>query len=548
MNLQKIFGCKQQLSRLPVLTYFSKLRAGSRNLLLSRKTLSESSPRYGHIFALSTALLTLSACDLSPEYQLPDLKMPEIFKEMAAPQGEEKTAEEAAALDHFSAEGIDWKRVDEKAKIEEFAWWRMFKNPALDGLMEQAMKDNPSLDIAVARVEAARALAGISASNLYPSIGVGAGPERQLPSSARASANSGSGAVTTKPYTTYTAQGHITYELDLFGKQRNSTRAAERNADAEANAYRAARLALQADIAQTYFALAALNTESDALLRTRDAGREALALVRKKQAVGEIDDLALSSAEAQLANVEAEYSAVAQQRAVAEHQLAALMGSTPQQFTLPKVTLGDAPPVIPAGIPSRLLERRPDIQAAVEQIAAANARIGAARAGYFPDISLSASGGFAAKSLGDLFNSTSKFWALGPMAGSTVITQPLFEGGLIGATLDERKANYDGAVARYRESAITALREVEDQLSATRNLSEQAVARKSALKAAKRAFAVAGKRYKVGYSSQLEYLDATRQYLAAERSHAQVTGQRHIATVQLIRALGGSWEVPAEVK
>lgn len=538
MNLQKIFGCKQQRSQLPVLTYLSTLRAGSRSLPFSRKTLSESSPRYGHIFALSTALLILSACDFSPELKLPEMKIPEFFKEAVAPLAKD----EPAAVEQFSAEGIDWKRVDEKAKIEETAWWRMFKSSTLDGLMERAMKDNPSLDVAAARVASANALAGISASNLLPSIGIGAGPERRLPSAANASGNSGGNAVATKPYTTYTVQGHITYELDLFGLQRNTTRAAERNAEAEANRYRASRLLLQAAVANTYFSLAALADEDRALTALRDDGRKAVALIQKKRDVGTVDDLVLSAAKNQLAEIEGAQAAVAQQRATTEHQLATLVGVTPAEFELTPETLTEVPPAVPVCLPSTLLARRPDVQAAVEQIKAANARIGAAKAGYLPDISLSASGGFAAKSLGDVFKSASKFWSLGPMAGSTILTQPLFEGGLITATLEERQAAYDAASASYREAALTAFREVEDSLSNIRTLAEQAKANDAALAAAKRAHTVAYQRFNAGYSSYLDYLDAKRQLLSAERSHAALAGARYGALINLVKALGGSWE------
>jgi multidrug efflux system outer membrane protein len=181
------------------------------------------------------------------------------------------------------------------------------------------------------------------------------------------------------------------------------------------------------------------------------------------------------------------------------------------------------------------------VQSAVDESAAANARIGAARAGYLPDISLSAVGGFVSTDLHDLFNKSSRFWAIGPMAGGTILTQPIFEGGLIEGTLAERKAAYAGASANYKATVINAFREVEDNLSGLRNLTDQAKARRTGLAAAKRAYAAAGERYKVGYASQIDYLDAERGLLASERGDVQVLGQRYVATIQLIKALGGSW-------
>ena len=488
---------------------------------------------------LSTMLAGLAACDLSPDFTLPKMESGDAFKEAATANDAVKDEAKPAVA---PAEDAVWKRVDDKAKIEEFAWWRMFKLPALDALEEQAMKDNPSLDMAISRMHAAQAIAGVSESALFPVITAGAGPERQKPAAADINGSFPSPTpIATKPYTTYTAQGVITYELDLFGKNRNTWRAAERDADAEANNYRAARLALQADLAQAYFQYVSLKSEMGILDRTLAARKNALDLNRTKRDVGSIDDLTYATSETDYANVAADRQAVAQQLAVTEHMLATLVGVAPAQFTLSDATLDAAPPMVPAGVPSTLLERRPDIQSAVKQVEAANLRIGAARAGYFPDISLGAVGGYASNTLGDIFKKPNQFWALGPISGGTMLTQTLFDGGLLSSTLDERHAEFDAASAGYRNATLTAFREVEDSLSNVRTLHDQAVARDAALKASKRAYTVAGERYQVGYSSHLDYLDAERNYLAAERSNVQVLGQRYIATVQLVKALGGSW-------
>lgn len=492
---------------------------------------------------LLASVLVLSACDLSPEYKLPELFGSSLFKEEAAPAADADAPQVKEDAPEVKPAGdISWKRVDEKAKIEEFAWWRMFGDPALDALEEQAMKDNPSLEVAAQRVRSARGLAGVSEANLYPTIDATAGPMRQKPAAANINGSFPQPVpIRTKPYTTYTAQGTVMYELDLFGMNRNTARAANHDADAEANNYRAARLALQTDVAQAYFQYAALKAESDLLERTLKDRRAALKLTRQKRDVGTIDDLVLSSSETDLANVEADRAAVAQQLATVEHMLAALLGVTPAELKLGDVKLAATPPQIPAGLPSTLLERRPDIQAAAEKIAAANARIGAARAGYFPNISLSGVFGYSSTEMGDLFKKGNDFWSI-PAANAMLLTQPIFQGGRITSTLDARKADYEGAVASYRGAALQAFREVEDTLSNLRTLREQAAARNVAYGAAKRAYTVAKQRYDVGYSSHLDFLDAERSYLAAERSNVQVTGQRFVATVQLVKALGGSWE------
>ncbi|MES2984609.1 MAG: efflux transporter outer membrane subunit [Pseudomonadota bacterium] len=480
----------------------------------------------------SASLLALTACDLSPDYTLPNFALPSLFKEDTVVA--EATVEPAT-------DG-KWKRFDEKAKVEEFAWWRMFNDPALDALEEQAMKDNPSLEAAAERVNRARAVADNQDASLFPTLSAGFGPSRQLQSPASIKPNLPPGtAAVTKPYTLYDAKGTISYELDLFGKNRNLSRAAADDAQAEENNYRAARLNLQAEVAQAYYRLAALRMESAIVQKTIATRSDAFALTRKKREVGEVDDLIVASSETDLANVQADAAVLAQNQALQEHALAILVGKLPSELTVGAIALNAKPPVVPAGLPSTLLERRPDIRVAEKQIAAANARIGVARTGYFPDISLSATGGFTSGELSDLFEWSNRTWLIGPLAG-TILTQPLFEGGRLAAQLAQSKADYAASVATYRGSVLQAFREVEDQLSGLRNLSDQAAATSTALRSATRANDVAKQRYDVGYASHLEYLDAQRSFLNAQRGQVQVLGNRYVTTIQLVKALGGSWQ------
>jgi len=479
---------------------------------------------------LATAsMLMLSACDFAPDLVMPDITVPQMFKEGAS------TAETVEP-----ASDGKWKRFDDKAKIEEFAWWRMFNDAGLDALEEMAMKDNPSLEVAAARLEKARAEVTDADADLYPEISVGAGPTitRTSPDSIRPK-----GFAYTKAHTTYAARGTINYEFDLFGKYRNLSKIAEMNAEGEDQNYRAARLSLQAELAQSYFQLAALKAELDLLERSAKTREQALTLTQKKHEVGAVDDAALAAAQSDLATVAAERAGVAQQRAVQEHALAILVGQAPAALNVDPALLNQAPPVIPAGMPSHLLERRPDIQAAVKSIAAANANIGVARTGYFPDISISTVGGFASGELSDLFKWSNRTWTIGPLAG-TMLTQPIFEGGRLSAAIAERNADYTGAVASYRGTVLQAFREVEDNLSGLRNLSEQGAATDNAVAAATRTEAIAQARYQEGATSYLEPLDAERSLLAAQRSAVQVMGNRYITTVQLVKALGGSWQTP----
>lgn len=505
---------------------------------MSRRGIELYAVRLAHAVCSAHALfvfLALSACDLSPDFSLPDLLIPTSFKE--------DISSEPASVE--PAGDGKWKRVDEKAHIEEFAWWRMFGDARLDGLMEQAMQDNPSLDSAMQRVAEARALAGDREADLYPSIAAGVGPVRQrLSPSSQQNIPSGT-APNVKPYTLYNARGTINYDLDLFGRNSNLAKAAGLDAQGEENNFLAARLSLQAELAQTYFRLIALRTEENILRRTIAARDKSLKLMRSKHDAGAVDTLALALAETDLAAAQGDAALVAQSRALAEHALAVLAGVPPTELKLAETLLNRSPPTVPAGIPSSLLERRPDIQRAVRAIAAANARIGVARTGYFPDISLSATGGFASGDLSDLFNWSNRTWLIGSLAG-TVLTQPIFEGGRLAAAKAQAQAVYAAAVAEYRGEVLQALREVEDQLSGVRYAADQAKAASAGLNSANIALDVAGRRYKAGYSSYIDYLYAQSSALTAQRRKVQVTGTCYIATIQLVKALGGSWQAPSK--
>ena len=484
--------------------------------------------------ALVAAAISLTACDLSPDFKLPDLAMPSVFKQDVA----EDVASVAPATDGR------WKRFDDTARIQEFAWWRMFGDTTLDGLMERAMKDNPTLEAALERVKSARAVSDDRDADLYPAIAVGVGPERSRQSPASQEPNLPPGtSANVKPYTLYRAQGTISYELDVFGRNRNRALAAWFDAAGEQNNFLASRLSLQAELAQTYFRLASLKAEEKLLNRTLATREEALALLKKKQEVGAVDTLVVSSSETDLANVKAERANVSDARKRSEHALAVLVGVPPSELTLDAAVLVAEPPTVPAGMPSSLLERRPDILRAVEAMKAANARIGVARTGYFPEISLSAMGGFVSGDIGDLFKWSNRTWMIGPLAG-TAITQPIFEGGRIAAARAQSDADYAEAVANYRAAVLQAFREVEDQLSGVGAASERMKATRDGLAASARAYSVAKARFAAGYSSHIELLDAERSNLAAERAQVQTRGDQYVATVQLIRALGGSWQTP----
>jgi multidrug efflux system outer membrane protein len=265
---------------------------------------------------------------------------------------------------------------------------------------------------------------------------------------------------------------------------------------------------------------------------------------------GYTNELDFQRSESQLQQTQAEMLAVERQRLQLDHRLATLLGKTPADFSLAPLThegelaAPPPPPSVPAGLPSQLLERRPDIIAAQQQMAEANARIGVARNAFFPQLNLTASGGFESTELGDLFQWSSRTWVLGPLVG-TAVSLPIFEGGRNISRLDFAKAGFDGAVATYRQQVLTAFREVEDDLASLRLLADQAEAQQAAMTASARVVKLSTLRYDEGLVSQLEVIDSQRSLLSAQRALANVEGQRYATTVHLIRALGGGWEQKA---
>lgn len=482
------------------------------------------------ILLVSASLFALSACDLAPDFALPKFDMPSNFKEQA--KGTE--AEVVAPTDG------KWQQFDEKAKLDETAWWKIFNDPTLDALEAHAMAENPTIDAAIQRVNAARAIANQARADLYPEVDVQAGPTRQKNAIASARANApGATIANTKPYTLYTANATITYEVDLFGRTRNSILFAAMNAEAEEQNLRTSRIALQAELAQTYFTLASTRSELKTLDQTIGLQRNSLNLTVKKRDIGEVDDLAVSSEETALASNEAVRAQLVQQMAAAEHALATLVGTFPSNFDVKTVELNSTPPTVPAGLPSSLLERRPDIQAAAKLIAAANANIGVARTGYFPSLGLTLEGGFTSDELGSLFAWSNRSWLVGPL-----LSMPIFQGGRATAFIAQRDAEYQESVANYRAAVLQAFREVEDNLSGLRNLSDAYTASNRGLKASKRAYDIASARYKYGDISYLDYISAQQSYFNAQRNEVEVRGSRYITTIDLIRALGGGWNAP----
>ncbi|QEL65177.1 outer membrane protein, multidrug efflux system [Oryzomicrobium terrae] len=470
---------------------------------------------------LLASLLVLAGCSLAPTYERPLLDTPAAFKE----------AQEAVGDDS------PWKPAQPAEAQPRGDWWTIFADDTLNALENQALAANQDLKAAAARLAQARALEQNARSGLFPQVGVGFGPTRQRPSPA--SQGLAADADTT-PSTLWRAQGTVAYEADLFGRVRSGADAAGADALQQRALFQSVLLALQADVAQAYFLVRELDATAALYSETVELRGQTLRLFQRRFDEGDISELDLARARTELAAAQSEALGVARQRAVAEHALAILLGQAPAAFSLPPQPLARLTVRIPAGLPSALLERRPDIAAAEYAMAAANARIGAARAAYFPRLNLTGAFGYGSADLGDLFKWSSRSFLLGPLVG-TALSLPLLDGGARRAGVDFANAKHEEEVANYRQAVLKAFKEVEDNLAGLRLLDAQNQAQDDAVSAARRAARLSHIQYREGSVSYLSVIDADRSVLQQQRVAVSLDGERARATVGLIRALGGSW-------
>jgi multidrug efflux system outer membrane protein len=406
-------------------------------------------------------------------------------------------------------------------------WWVVFADPVLDGLVARADLNNTSIQLASARLAQARALLRSTDADRQPQIGIGAGAQR---------ANNLVAGSTT-PATILSAGANASWEPDLFGRLAKASNAAALDAQSREALLQSARLLVQSDVAQTYFVLRALDDERALVRETVGAYRDTLRLTERRYAAGDVAELDLARVQAEVASTESQALALDRRRAQLEHALAVLLGELPSSFTLAEAEWRGALPSVPPGIPSTVLTRRPDVSAAQSAMLAAQARVGVAQAAWFPDVALTANGGFASNDLGDLFKWSARSWGIGAL-----LSLPLFDGGRREAGVQNANALWDAAAASYREQVLVAFQDVEDQLAELRLLADQAGAQTQAVDAAARATVLSNSRYRNGLVSQLEFLDARRSELTNRRQALQVRAAQYQATVGLIRALGGGWE------
>jgi NodT family efflux transporter outer membrane factor (OMF) lipoprotein len=452
----------------------------------------------------------VSACSLAPHYDLPVLPEPEV---------------------DVYREADTWLPADPADDVERGPWWAAFGDPQLDALEQRLNDANPDLEAAVARFQQARAIAGRSRSDLFPRVGLDAGWSR-TETSANAPGSNGARV----EYDDYVADLGFAWEIDLFGRLRNASDAARARAEASAGDLAAVQLALQAELAVKYFSLRGADASLALLADTVAAYGRALELTRNRYQGGIASATDVDQAETQRQTARAQLAAVKLERARLEHAIAVLLGVPPALFELvPAPLIGDPPPIT-AGLPSTLLERRPDVASAERAVAAANAELGIARAAWFPLFSLGAVAGYESTESSNWFEAPSRFWAVGP-----AVNLALLDFGGRSSLNEQARASLDEADANYRSVALNAYREVEDNLAALRYLADQVEANEAAAASAQRAAYHAGRRYTAGVADYIEVTATQAASLRVQRDVLDARVARMNAAVALVRALGGGW-------
>ena len=465
-------------------------------------------------FALLAAALALTGCAVGPDYQRPATELPVAWK-----------------LDE------PWRTGAPADGADKGAWWQAFGDPQLDALEAQAMKDSPTLAIATARLAQARATVTATSAGLFPSLSLGSKDQRFRISANRPLANYASPNVSTVQ-NDFTLNASASYEVDLAGRVRRNVEGAKASAEQSAADLANTRLVVGAELASDWFSLATLDATLDVLDRSIALQRKALAFVVDRHDLGAGTGLEVAQQQALLDNTLTQVDVQKRQRAQFEHAIATLVGVPAPSFSLAPVRRALQPPAIPLGVPSDLLQRRPDVASAERAMAAANAQVGVATAAFYPSVMLGPSIGEESRILGALFDAPSLVWSIGVSA-----TQTLFDAGRTRANVDFARAGYDASVAGYRRTVLVAMQEVEDGITGVATLDRATTQALRAADSAQRVLDMAQARYEGGASTYLDVITAQQSLLTAQLQAAQLAGQRQLAATALVKALGGGWRV-----
>ena len=458
-------------------------------------------------------LLLLAGCTVGPDYQRPDAPTGAGFKEAAdAPPG--------------------WKLGTPGDGIPKGAWWSIYHDPVLDGLETQVALSNQNIKSFEAQYRSAEAIVDEARSQEYPTVGVSAGVTRSRGGTGSTGTGTGGGGARTQ----YTAEGTASWDLDLWGRIRRQVESDKASAAVSAADLANATLSAQETLATDYFQLRGQDALTRLLADTVKADQEALRITQNQYDAGTAAPSDVATAQTQLASAQAQLIAAGVTRQQFEHAIAVLTGVPPSALTLPPGALATDVPVAPPGLPSALLERRPDIAAAERTMAEENALIGVAVAAYYPDISLSADYGFEGNPIGKLFRAANRIWSLGASASET-----LFDGGERSAAIRQAQATYDSSVATYRQTVLTAFQQVEDELSDLRILQQQAGAETEAVRACQHALDIALNEYRAGTVDYTTVVTAQTALLGNQQAALTVQQNRLVASATLVAALGGGW-------
>ncbi|MGA2475787.1 MAG: efflux transporter outer membrane subunit [Terriglobia bacterium] len=471
---------------------------------------------------LAVTSCLLAGCTVGPKYHTPTAETPAAYKELTP-------------ADYKNTEG--WKVAQPKDDALRGKWWEIFNDPQLNVLEEKVNVSNQNIAAAAASFFAARALVKEARSQLFPRVTTNPAITVQRPSATLSSGKAGgSTSSSTSTFADYTLPFDATWEPDLFGRIRNTIKSAAYGAQASAADLENTRLTVQADVAVDYFQLRGQDSLKQLLDSTVIAFQQSLDLTRALYETGIDSEEAVAQAETQLEATQAQDAALGVQRAQFEHAIAMLTGQPASTFSIPIEPLKSSPPAIPFGVPSQLLERRPDIAAAERLVAQANAQIGIARAAYFPTVTLSAAAGLESTAIASWFTWPSRFFSIGPAAAETI-----FDAGLRRATMEQFRAQYDETVANYRQTVLTAFQQVEDNLAWLRILSVEIQYQDTAVKSAEKSLAIAKDRYKLGIDPYLNVLTAQTALLSNQETAVNLRIQQMTASGGLIEALGGGW-------
>jgi outer membrane protein, multidrug efflux system len=470
-----------------------------------------------HLFLrLGSAIMLgvlLGGCAVGPNYHRPDVATAPAWKEQPP-----------------------WRAADPKDAIPKGNWWTTFTDSELDQYETQALKANQTIEIARYQLEQARASARITQSGLFPHLGAGVSAQRSQTSAGKPT-TTGIPLVGPSTSNDFQIPFNLTWEADVFSGIRRNVESANATYQASAAGLENVRLVITSELAVDYFSLRELDAEIAVVNSSVEYQSKSLTLVQNRHAGGIASGLDVAQQETLLNSTRTQATLLRRQRSQFEHAIAALVGVPASSFSVPIKPLAMAAPAIPIGIPSDVLERRPDVAQSERQMAAQNAQIGVAKSAYYPGINLSAGGGFENTALGGIIGASTGFWALGANVAETVISS-----GRRRAQVDFAKAGYGASVANYRQTVLTAFQEVEDSLSGLGILAEAAGTQQLAVDASQRALQIANDRYSGGLVTYLDVINAEQNLLDTQRLATQILGQRLVTSVSLVKALGGGWD------